>query len=126
MTVFNPYSRRTDAAPILFPAPDQVDVPIRGKETVSGLEGKDMGFPITLWFQGQPPIKESKIRMTDSQGTPVECLLSTPGKFLSAAYPKNLWVLIPTQALKANEEYRLETDLGQGTNLSWKFRTAKE
>jgi uncharacterized protein YkwD len=138
VTVMNVTKGRTDKARpgiVFYPAPDQPDValsfPNGGEEPnpIPNDKTGRAGFPITVFFPHNQPLKNAAARLTDAKGAEVPCWFSSPDKPANADFPAqqgNTVCLIPKAPLAANTVYRVHFQghrAGQPWDKTWQFTT---
>jgi len=138
VTVLNVTHGRTSSdrpSPILFPAPDQVDVPLSfpngGEEPNPIPDDKDgrAGYPITAFFPIKEPLLGASATLTNAKGSKVRCWLSTPEKLANPSFKNhqgNTVCLIPEDPLAANTTYHVHLQgkqAGEPWEKKWKFTT---
>ena len=97
--------------PILFPAPDQVKVPCRGRD-----EKDVVGFPITALFPPEQRLRNVRATLVDAAGLTVDIRVSS----------SDVLAILPLRPLQPGTAYTVtinaEVD-GQAWRRSWRFTT---
>lgn len=103
---------------ILYPAPEQKEVPCTGQEPLADKKGP-VGYLITVTFPASALVKEPSLILKDSKGQSVPATLTTvPGK--------NTLSLVPHQPLQQHITYQVSASAqvsGRPWNQDWQFRT---
>lgn len=128
-----PTQRRDGDGPpaILFPAPDQKEVPIYFGRPISSLvpdqpADRPTGFPITANFFPHRQLSEVQAELLGPTGESVPCWLSTPQKPLPGTGTYRQILLLPRQPLLPASVYtvRLSGRIdGDPWNETWSFHT---
>lgn len=113
------------SAVVVYPAPNQTDVPpaFDGRESPDPLPGAlyPTGYPITAMFGGENvQITEASLR--DSRGNPVDSYVLYPGSGMM----DNSVAVVAKQPLRAAEEYTVSlagTTGGAAFSRNWSFTT---
>ena len=108
------------ASPILFPVPDQTDVPCAGLE---GGERTDvLGYPITVSFPAEISVNDFQARLTDERGTVCDVRLSLLENGTTME-------IVPRVPLRAATTYHVAVsarlNTGHAWRQSWRFATGK-
>ncbi|MBI1832591.1 MAG: DUF4339 domain-containing protein [Planctomycetes bacterium] len=138
VTVMNVSSGRGKSAhaeAVLYPAPNQTDVPLNfpngGEEPNPIPEDKTgkAGYPITAFFTQGPTPKDAVGRLTDQQGAEVPCWFSSPEKLANPKFPQGPVIcLIPKAPLKINTIFHVHFEgerAGKTWQQKWKFTTGE-
>ncbi len=138
VTVMNVSTGRTKEAhpgPVLYPVPDQTDVPLSfpsgGEEPnpIPDVKSNKAGFPITAYFPTGPAPKNATGTLSDAKGIEVPCWFSAPDKPANPKFPQNGVVcLIPKTPLAANTTYHVQMQgqlAGKAWEQKWKFTTGE-
>jgi len=119
-------------SPVVFPAPDQTDVPIYYAvgEGPSPIPDKDRvaGFPVFVQFPERASVKDVVAEVyKEGDSQPLSAYVYTPEKFLiNPGYQKNSIHVIPKSPLQINTRYEARFKArvdGQTWEKKWTFRT---
>jgi uncharacterized protein YkwD len=126
IVVLDAYRGRGGAI-VLYPAPDQHDVPVTfaGGPELPDAEAT-AGYPITVTFPPTSAVTGAKADVRDADGRPVECVVSTPDKPLRERAQRNTVALIPKSALRGDTVYHVEVSArvdGRPWSRRWQFTT---
>ena len=119
--------RRNDEPVVLWPAPNQQDVPVT---FAGGPEIPDpnatAGFPVTVHFPPLRQVTQVKAQLLDDADKAVDVWLSTPEKPAQAKGQRNTVALIAKAPLHGNRVYRVQITAnldGQAWMKEWTFTT---
>ncbi len=127
--------RFTPTEEILYPAPDQKEVPLLypPEEVPSPIppekKDRETGYAITAEFLARATVTEATAKIVEDKGEAVEGWLSTPEKPAIADFPQRAICLVPRAPLKPDTRYTVtfqaEVD-GQPWKRSWSFTTIRQ
>lgn len=112
---------RGDSRIILFPAPNQTDVPTAGLDP-------SRGFPISISFPNRTLPQNAQAVLTDAAGKSVQIAVSTPQTPLLPAQPPSTVAILPTAALQPGQTYSITAAAiinGSEWRQTWQFTTRR-
>jgi uncharacterized protein YkwD len=118
---------RGDARVSRYPAPNQEGVPTLGFDRVAEVNGKPVGFPITVTFPKQASVRNVHALLT-LDGAPVDFHTSSPEKPLSTNPQRTTIGLHPLAPLLPGRSYSVTVSAivdGSEWRQNWQFTTAK-
>ncbi len=122
-----------DVPVVLYPAPDQKDVPLAFSPEIPDplpeSADKKAGYPITAIFAEGALVKDVKAVLKDASGQEVAVWLSTPEKPAAADYQRNTVGLIPKGPLKPATTYTATLSArvtGKAWTRTWTFTTVEK
>ena len=123
------------AEPVLFPSPDEADVPAAyptGESMVPVPDGDTKarpGYAVTAQFSPGVPVEEPEAKLTDDAGKEVESYVSSPEHPAIKGIPQRAIGLVPKAPLRGGAQYTATFSAkagGKAWEKSWSFRTAGE
>lgn len=98
-------SGRGDPRVVLYPAPDQTDVPCAGDDPTDKAGAKTLGFPITVTFPRQANVRKAQAVLLDAAKNAIDAALSSPDTPIDEKQQRNTIALHPLSALKPGQTY---------------------
>lgn len=114
---------RGDTRVVLYPGPEQIDIPSVGLEVSAGAKSA-AGFPISVTFPQFANVRNVQGALLDGEEKAVEVRLSS----LAGKGQRSLYALVPQQPLQAGRTYSVTVSAivdGAEWRQTWKFTTAK-
>ena len=117
-----------DARVLLYPAPEQTDVPCLGFDTLDGVKAS-AGFPITMSFPRQTSLRAAQAVLRDVKGDNVNVWVSSPEKPLHKNLTRPTIAVHPLTSLQPGRTYEVTVEAfvdGVLTRRTWLFTTAEK
>ena len=115
-------------AVVLWPAPDQQDVPCQGFDRIDEAPDHEVGFPVSVTFPGQTQLRKVRAALTDAAGHPVDVRISSPEQPLNAKLQGASIGLHPLHELRSGRTYTVSLSAsvdGTPWKHRWTFTTTK-
>jgi uncharacterized protein YkwD len=132
MALFRNHDRTSARTELLYPAPDQVEVPLGYPvgEVPSPIppNEKEAGYAVTAWWPGGVPVRDATAEVSDGAGQKVPGWLSSPEKPAIPDYPQLSICCIPQAPLKPGTRYTVTMRAQveeKPWERSWSFTTVQ-
>ena len=125
--VLDPNGGRGDARIILYPAPNQDNVPLLGFDSIAGAKNKP-GFPITVTFPQRAMVGNVQASLEDARKNSLDVSVSTPEKPLVDKLQRNTVAVHPLEILQPGQIHHVTVSAiinGKEWRKSWQFTTTK-
>lgn len=112
---------------ILYPAPNQKDVPCVGFDRLDENKGAPVGFPVSAMFPRQTALRNVRATLADESGAAIDVRVSSPDQPLSIKLQGKTVGMHPLQPLEPGRTYTvvlIATVNGADWRQSWQFTTA--
>ncbi len=123
-------SGHVDGDPVIFPGVGQEKVPLQGRDRVPDNPKSFAGYPITVWFPGQPAIRNARATLSDSTGAALDIWLSSPDAPFETGFPQpNIIGIHPRLQLRPGRVYSVTVNAmvdGVPWRINGRFSTSDE
>lgn len=118
-------SGRGDSRVVVFPAPNQGDVPTIGFDTIAEAKGSP-GYPVTVIFPRQSSLDKVQAFLSDADQNDVPIFVSSPERPLNASLKRSIVGVHPLSALRPGHTYSVTVSAianGMEWRQTWQFTT---
>lgn len=123
--VLDPNGGRGDGRIVVYPAPQQTDVPLLGYDQFEQAKGK-IGFPVTVAFPQRAVVRNAQATLMDGDKS-IDFVLSSPEKPFDKSQ-RNVVSIHPLMSLQVGRTYAVTVSAivnGKEWRQSWQFVTVK-
>jgi uncharacterized protein YkwD len=111
---------RGDTEAVVFPADGQKRVPLQGRDRLPDDPKSVTGYPITVWFRGQPIIRNARATLSEATGAKVDVWLSTPDAPFEIGVPQTIIAIHPRRPMRPGHVYTVSI-LADVDGAEWRY-----